>query len=344
MDSRLDLAQRTRARGAIAGKLAIVVALGAGVFWSAPFKPRAPVTSPDAATTADAPNDAPQLPVITAAPQAAPQTGADPFAGVDVGNSPVLRYINGIVEPKRAEPVAEPPAKPAPVRVATARDVVADAPRAKSSATPPVAPMPAPVTEASANPPAANERSKVEANGRPNDAVLNALGIPAASQSPAGAAAPVTRTASEAAAKAGVDSEARPSTATPVSAPTAAPSPSAAASPATTNATPATDTTRVALGRVDPASAAAPAITPPRATRRTVPVFPNEAIKAGIKTGRVLARVAIDADGHVTDSQILSARPPGYFERESQRALSNWRYEAPGRSTSTDVELLFSRD
>lgn len=105
------------------------------------------------------------------------------------------------------------------------------------------------------------------------------------------------------------------------------------------------DADRVALARVDPAATApVQSVTPPRTISRSVPLFPDEAIKAGIKTGRVLARVSIDAEGRVTESQILSARPPGYFERESQRALAAWRYAPPGRAISTDVELNFARE
>ena len=109
-------------------------------------------------------------------------------------------------------------------------------------------------------------------------------------------------------------------------------------------AAPAADTNRVAMARVDAPPAPPSTVVPPRAIRRTLPVFPSEAIKAGIKTGRVLARVTIDADGRVTESQILSASPRGYFERESQSALTSWRYEPSGRSIFADVELLFARD
>jgi len=115
------------------------------------------------------------------------------------------------------------------------------------------------------------------------------------------------------------------------------------ATPATI-AAPAADMNRLALARVDAPPASPSTVVPPRAIHRTVPAFPGEAIKAGIKSGRVLARVTIDADGRVTESQILSARPPGYFERESQRALTSWRYEPSGRPISADVELLFARD
>jgi len=96
-----------------------------------------------------------------------------------------------------------------------------------------------------------------------------------------------------------------------------------------------------ALGNAAPA----PSITAPlKVTNRTVPVFPPEAIRAGIQSGRIVARLTIEADGRVSGAQILSASPSGFFERESRRALSSWRYEPPGRETSTDVELVYTRE
>ena len=95
-----------------------------------------------------------------------------------------------------------------------------------------------------------------------------------------------------------------------------------------------------ALGNTAPA----PSISAPlKVTNRSLPVFPPEAIRAGVQGGRVVARLTIEADGHVSGAQILSASPAGFFERESRRALAGWRYEPPGRATSADVELVFNR-
>jgi TonB family protein len=57
-----------------------------------------------------------------------------------------------------------------------------------------------------------------------------------------------------------------------------------------------------------------------------------------------VARLTIEADGRVSGAQIVKAAPLGYFERESRRALANWRYEPPGRQISADVELIFTRE
>jgi protein TonB len=301
---------RMRVRGAIATKLVIVTALGAGVFWTAPFGPRAPAPEQSAVTgTRIAQNDTGSvgLPRTSPAPSSPTSPAADPFAGVDVRGDPVLRHIAGIEDPRRASPVERAQRTGVPARVAAApRDTaVAEAPR---TLPPPAQPAPTP---------AAPEPSAPALASQTRDA-------------------PVV-----------TPPQVEPPAADPPAKPAAERSDRAAATPVQVNP-PAADTNRVvALARPDatPATpATSPTVVAPRAVRRTVPVFPNEAIKAGIKTGRVLARITIDADGRVSDSQIVNARPPGYFEKESQRALSAWRYEAPGRATTTEVELLFSRD
>ena len=95
-----------------------------------------------------------------------------------------------------------------------------------------------------------------------------------------------------------------------------------------------------ALGKTAPPQSTTP---PLRVANRTVPIFPVEAMRAGIQSGRVVARLTIEADGRVSAAQIISSTPIGYFERESRRALAMWRYEPPGQATSADVELIFNR-
>lgn len=302
---RNDCRQSVHARGAIGAKLAIVVALGAGVLWSAPFAPLSPPAESLWVVTTPLAQKEVALPATDTAlePSSPSDEARDPFAGVDVGSNPVLRHIATIVEPRRADPAADARPRPAPERVPAP-------PRATTTAdalrTPPPPVQPAPV-------PAAPEASAPALAARIVD--------PAPVTAP-----PVTRAPADAAGKQAAAPDQR------------APATSAAV------AAPAADMNRGATARVDTPPAPPPAVVPPRAVLRTVPVFPGEAIKAGIKTGRVLARVTIDGNGRVTDSEIVSALPPGYFERASQRALSSWRYEPSGRSASAEVELLFARE
>jgi protein TonB len=295
--------QRLLARGAIVGKLAVVIALGAGALWSARFASRAPtVENPSVAPARVARHEAAPIAAPATATEPPPSSGQarDPFAGVDIASNTVLRHIAGIVEPRRA---VEARPKPVSAGAPTSRrgTTVAEDQRT----TPPPA-QSAPVA-------AATEASAPTVVTRANE--------PAPVAPP-----PIARALPDMAGKQ-AEADERGSGATPAAI-----------------AALAADTNRVAMARVDAPPAPPSTVVPPRAIRRTLPVFPSEAIKAGIKTGRVLARVTIDADGRVTESQILSARPPGYFERESQSALTSWRFEPSGRSIFADVELLFARD
>lgn len=86
--------------------------------------------------------------------------------------------------------------------------------------------------------------------------------------------------------------------------------------------------------------AAAPALVP---ISREPPDFPREAITAGIASGSVRARLTVDAQGNVSNVEIVEASHRA-FDRVVQSALARWRFEpgAPGRTTAVDV--TFKRD
>jgi protein TonB len=93
----------------------------------------------------------------------------------------------------------------------------------------------------------------------------------------------------------------------------------------------------------------APPAPPKPAVRRGIvpieredPVYPREAIKAGVEKGRVLARLQIDEKGNVTDVQIVSASPPRFFDRAVREALSKWRFQADGEKYVGEVEVNFT--
>jgi protein TonB len=75
---------------------------------------------------------------------------------------------------------------------------------------------------------------------------------------------------------------------------------------------------------------------------REDPVYPRAAIRAGIEKGRVLARVNIDENGHVTDVIIVSADPPRHFDNAVRDALSKWRFRAEGEKYVGEIEVVFS--
>lgn len=70
------------------------------------------------------------------------------------------------------------------------------------------------------------------------------------------------------------------------------------------------------------------------------PRYPQRALEAE-KEGSVRLRITIGPDGSVTDAQVVSSRPPGWFENAALAAVRNWRYQPSGRTIQTDVEIEF---
>ncbi|MEO8738373.1 MAG: TonB family protein [Casimicrobiaceae bacterium] len=90
---------------------------------------------------------------------------------------------------------------------------------------------------------------------------------------------------------------------------------------------------------------------PPKATgirkglvpiEKVDPVYPKEAIRAGVAKGKVLARLSVDEKGIVTDVKIMEADPPGVFNKEVTRALLRWKFRPEGEKFVGDVELTFT--
>lgn len=72
------------------------------------------------------------------------------------------------------------------------------------------------------------------------------------------------------------------------------------------------------------------------------PVYPREAIRAGVSKGRVLARIQVDEKGNVIDIQIMSADPPRIFDRAVKTALQEWKLTAEGEKYFGEVEINFT--
>ena len=87
--------------------------------------------------------------------------------------------------------------------------------------------------------------------------------------------------------------------------------------------------------------ASPPESMPLRVIERPQPQFPAAAAKGGVSAGRVLAQLTVNSDGSVGRIDIVDAEPRDVFDREVRRALSNWRYEAPGQPRKTSVEIRF---
>ena len=101
----------------------------------------------------------------------------------------------------------------------------------------------------------------------------------------------------------------------------------------------------------EPVVIAPPAPPTPKATgirkglvpiEKVDPIYPKEAIRAGVAKGKVLARLSVDEQGLVTEVRIMEADPPGVFNKEVIRALSRWKFRPEGEKFVGDVELNFT--
>ena len=74
---------------------------------------------------------------------------------------------------------------------------------------------------------------------------------------------------------------------------------------------------------------------------REQPDFPREAVRAGIGSGSVRARMVIDAAGGVSNVVILEARPARVFDRSVSQALQRWKFNpgAEGRTYETEINF-----
>tara|TARA_Y100000782_G_scaffold68044_1_gene73955 strand:- start:3211 stop:3888 length:678 start_codon:yes stop_codon:yes gene_type:complete len=71
------------------------------------------------------------------------------------------------------------------------------------------------------------------------------------------------------------------------------------------------------------------------------PEYPRRALAAGIE-GQVTLQFTVNADGRVENIRVLSAEPPGVFERAARRAVSRWRF-APRRENGVAVSREVSK-
>lgn len=206
-------------------------------------------------------------------------------------------------------------------------------------------------TEAIAREPAPRETAPRQtahsSTATPADAA--AVHPPAAAASPVAAASPARSAPATIAAGPPHETPAAP---IPAPAVTVAPS-----QPVAAIATPpraATASAAPPLATAAPAERAAPPTTPVTSPdvssealvpiARVAPDFPAEAIRRRIDSGRVRARVTVDATGRVTAVAIVSAAPRGVFDDAVSAALSRWRFPPGSAGRKALVDVDFHRD
>ena len=73
------------------------------------------------------------------------------------------------------------------------------------------------------------------------------------------------------------------------------------------------------------------------------PEFPREAMQAGADSGKVKARMTLDATGEVTRVEILEAQPRRVFDRAVVKTLSQWKFTAGNAGRAVEIDVEFKR-
>ena len=71
------------------------------------------------------------------------------------------------------------------------------------------------------------------------------------------------------------------------------------------------------------------------------PAYPPEALRSGI-TGEVVVSFTVNADGSVSNIDIISARPRGVFERNVQSAVRRWKFQPISGSQNVNRTFTFA--
>ena len=127
------------------------------------------------------------------------------------------------------------------------------------------------------------------------------------------------------------------------------PVPTTQTEPVITSVSPTPPPEPVVIAPPPPPVAIAPPAPPKPAVRRGAvpinrvePVYPREAIKDNIASGRVLAHLQVDEKGLVTEVRIVEATPRRVFDREVIRALSQWKFQPEGDRYIAEIEVNFT--
>ena len=89
-----------------------------------------------------------------------------------------------------------------------------------------------------------------------------------------------------------------------------------------------------------------PVAVPPPASElklisREQPGFPREALRKGVMTGHVTARISVGIDGSVKNVEVMSSSPPRVFDSAVVAAAMHWKYAPMSEPASTVTEFDF---
>jgi protein TonB len=74
---------------------------------------------------------------------------------------------------------------------------------------------------------------------------------------------------------------------------------------------------------------------------REQPGFPPEAVRKGVTSGHVRARISVGVDGSVTNVEVLQSSPPRIFDNAVVAAAKRWKYAPMAEPASTVTEFDF---
>jgi protein TonB len=95
---------------------------------------------------------------------------------------------------------------------------------------------------------------------------------------------------------------------------------------------------------VQPAAAVPPPATALKLISREQPGFPREALRKGVTTGHVTARISVGADGSVKNVEVISSSPPRVFDSAVVAAAMHWKYAPMAEPATTVTEFDFKGD
>ena len=126
------------------------------------------------------------------------------------------------------------------------------------------------------------------------------------------------------------------------------PVPTTTSEPVITSVSPTPPTEPVVIAPPAPPVVQAPPEPPKPAIRRGAvpiervePVYPREAIRDNVSSGKVVARLQVDEKGLVTNVTIVEANPKRVFDREVIKALSQWKFKPEGDRYIAEIEISF---
>jgi periplasmic protein TonB len=90
----------------------------------------------------------------------------------------------------------------------------------------------------------------------------------------------------------------------------------------------------------DPIAPATLSDAAPQALSQPSPPYPQRALEAE-KEGVVRLHLTITPDGRVSDAVVISAEPPGWFDRAAEEGVRRWLYAPSAQGGTTEVDVEF---